>query len=113
MMHIFFFKEGDAVQNQEAWHQSSQMKKDIPFGVWVPEDHQVSYIHTTLWAHLFTYLGRSAYGHAAKALNTSNLCSQLYTTLKSNVHITENLNIYNHLYQTQQITGDMVQATII
>lgn len=72
-MHTFFFKEGGAVQNQEAWHQSSQMKKPIPFGIQVPEDCQVSYIHTTLWAHLFTYLGRSAYGHAAKALNKKQL----------------------------------------
>ena len=73
IMHIIFFKEGGAVQNQEAWHHASQMKKHIPFGAWVPEDCQVSYIHATFWAHLFTYLGRSVYSHAAKALNKEQL----------------------------------------
>lgn len=73
IMHIIFFKEGSAVQNQAAWHHSSQMKKHILFGAWVPEDCQVSCIPATLWAHLFTYLGSSACSHAAKALNKKQL----------------------------------------
>lgn len=72
-MHIIFFKEGGDVQNQEAWHHSSQMKKHIPFRLWVPEDCQVSYIHATLWAHWLTYLGSLAYGHAAKTPNKEQL----------------------------------------
>lgn len=72
-MHIIFFKGSGAVQNQEAWHHSSQIKKHIPLGVWVPEDCQVSHSHTTFWAHLFTYLGSSAYGHTGKELNIKQL----------------------------------------
>lgn len=69
---IIFFREGGAVQNQEAWHHSSQKKKHthLEYGPL----RTVRYpFHITFWAHLFTYLGSLAHGHAAKALNKKQL----------------------------------------